>query len=786
MSFIKMAGIMGIGFLAATMAGRISAQTSDGWGGQKDPEWSKTWAVKDAPVRFAVDLENAPSHASAGYFVIIPDGGALPGPLPDPSVFDAAGNPLKSAVLWQNRNTGFGLVFEAPKSGQEAVVYVSGTDKMRLWTPATGLTPSTIFCARPGSGSRAEAVQLENLGPVGPQVHYLNMAGRSVRWKNETLGLFIGQESPTVRLRTSSSSLYLLAHVMVSDPGTTWVAPVCFCGQMDVAIDGQELKTVKKNEKRGGQGASINLTAGMHRLECYGYNPAGGVVGPMMLMWRTPKTKAEEMGGARTAEMKYPGTPMYEARQLKSEEIVRSGHGSVRDAQSRDGGPVACFRASSQKVFWFGQEDAQIQCAFEIVARNNPPDTRYSWTFVDFPEAVSREKEPAWLFKAGSDHWVKLTAESGGKRSESTFPFLPFKSESSSLDDFSTRANFNRACLTMMKAYPEKADPFEKWDASLWNNFFRVLDIETKNPMLDHLVTARWDAFCKRVDEERRTLVEDLFLLGMANRNPKEALKWAEGFTQSDTSRTRAMELKLKMAEIMMFYLNDLEGARKAIRPVLSESGEIAEWARIRLGDVEFMAHHLNEATQIYGEVQNRSKHARDAVEKQERDQGDATDKPVLKGGRKAAGAKRKVQKPQPIKPQEPPPNVAPWKMAAIRDVAASESVSSLVTQRYFLEANKTLRKWEREFPLTKVTGDYWIQEAKFYIAIEDYRRARAVLSAYCDQVDSSSFVVEAMKMIAMCMTYMGEPEAAVEKYQKEIDKRLQFGSVDEKGGATQ
>ena len=779
----KIASRVWIGFLAATVMGSTTGGAADDWKVQKAPEWTKTWAVKEAPVRFIVALEDAPSHPSAGYFAIFPDGGALPGPLPEPTVFDASGNPLKSAVLWQNHTTGFCLVFETPQSGGEVVVYVSGTNTLRLWSPKTGLTPSAILCSRPGSGSRAEAMQLDNLGPVGPLVHYINQAEHTAKWKQETLGLVMGMENVSVRMRAAPSSLYLLAHVMVTDPGTAWVAPVSFNGQMDVAVDGAMMKPFKKNEKRGGWGSSVTLSAGIHRLECYGYNSAGGVVGPMMLMWRTPKTTVEEMGGKRTAEMKYAGTAMNEARQLRSEEIVRSGHCKVSDVQSRDGGPIACFSVSSEKVFWFGEEIPQIQCALDVVAKKNPAETRYEWTFGDFPGAVAQGKDVTWLFKSGADHWVKLVAEAGGKRSEATFPFLPFQAQGCTLDDYSTRASFNRACLNMLKAYPENADPFEQWDASLWNNFFRVLDIEARNPMLDYLVTMRWEAFRKKADAGKRALVEDIFLLGMEGRNPKEALKWAAEFERNSTLRERSLELRLKMAEIMMYYLNDLEGARKAIRPVLVEGGEIGEWARIRAGDVEFMTRtNLNEATQIYGDVQNRSNHAREADEDAKGD--DYANQPAQAGKHKK-GARRAAAPAPATRIQEPAPTVAAWKLSAIRDVAASEGVSSLITQRYFLEANKALRKWEREFPLAKVTGDYWLQEAKFYIAIEDYRRARAILTAYCDQVDASNFVTEAMTMIVSCMIYMGEPESAVEKYQKEIGKRMQFGTADEKAGVS-
>jgi hypothetical protein len=64
-------------------------------------------------------------------------------------------------------------------------------------------------------------------------------------------------------------------------------------------------------------------------------------------------------------------------------------------------------------------------------------------------------------------------------------------------------------------------------------------------------------------------------------------------------------------------------------------------------------------------------------------------------------------------------------------------------------------------------------------MALKDYKRARAILSAYCDQVDASNFLPEALKMNKECMIFMNEPAAVVEKYEKEIMKRSQFGGGD-------
>lgn len=753
-------------------------QADEGWTTQASAaanEAEPAWAVKEAPVRFRVRLLEEPSHPGAGYFVTLPDGGVLPGPFPEPAVFDEAGNPLKSALLWLNRNAGFGLVFEVPKGGGDVAVYVTGAAKPRLWTPETGLTPSAILCVRPGGSARQDAAQLAGLGPIGPTAHFRNQARFPSQWKGERLGLVMGgwTESSGVaatHMRADPFAMYLLAYVNVVDPGATWVAPVALEGQMEIALDGKPVATSKRSEKRGGVGANVTLTAGLHRLEAYGYGGEGGRPGPMMFTWRTPKTTVAELGGERTSEMRYPGTPMNEIRQLRPEEIVRSGHAEVQAIQSRDGAPLAFFSVTPENVFWFGDEDPLVQNVFRVTPGNAPKETRYEWRFDGAPGATGQGAELEWLLKGGVDHWVTLVAVAGERRSESRVPVFPFMTRPSSIANSGTRAAFRRACLDMLRAYPETVDPFAAWSVGMWNNFFRVLDAEPKSPLLDYIVVKRWDAFSKRVEGERRALVEDLALMSLGVRNPEVALTAVQQFVKDAQPRARQAELQLAAAEIRMYYLKDLEGARKIIRPYLLESGEIGDLARVRMGDLEFLARNLNEATRYYGEVQGRAKHV---VESE-----------PSPAGKEAAGddAKAKdgksVRKPAPAPARKaaPPSNVAAWKMAAIRDVAASENVANLLEQGYYLEAFQALRKWEREFPLAKISGDYFLQEARFYMAMENYHRPRATLTAYCDQVDASNFVPEALKMIVRCMMFLGAPDAEVDKYQKEIEKRLNTG----------
>ncbi len=580
--------------------------------------------------------------------------------------------------------------------------------------------------------------------------------------------------------------MYMLAYIHVTDPGPTWVAPQVRSGNMEIAIDGKMVKLAKKNEKVGGVGDTINLSAGLHKVELYGYSvDRNKVSGPMMFSWRTPKTSIDELGGPRAKDLRYAGTSMNESVLIDENNVVKSGKCRVSDIHSRTG-PVAAFDVQPGSLFRFPEEDELIVYGLKAWTKNNPPETRYSWRFETAPEAMIDGPEISWLFKGGRYTHVTLTAEAAGKKASAKSIFYTHSTESSSLDDDNTRQDFKLACYTLLRASPDKVDPFAQWDGTMWNNFFRVLDLKGANTLLEYIVTQRWNFFKKKVDPDKKELLQDIVLFSMGPRKPKEAMKLALAFSEEVFPSTRSTVLKLKQEEILMYYLDDLEGARKIITPLLNISGEGGEWAKVRMGDLEFLSRNLNAATQRYGDVQGRSKaeaqevhgtRLRDltAVPKKEVE----PEEPQKKGGKRGKGGL--AEEKNHFIPMVAPKDVPAWKLAAIREVAATENVDMLISQGFYLEAFQSLQRWERAFPMAKITGDYILREAKLYIRLEDYKRARKLLTAYCEQVDVSNFLPEAMQMIKECMYAMKEPDSVVEKLEKEIRKRTVFGGGEEK-----
>jgi hypothetical protein len=384
------------------------------------------WPVPAATVRFRVHPDAPPTHPSAGYFLQLPDGGILPGPKPGLRVLDARGADLKVGILWQNRESGLGLVFEAPTQGGDVVVYVEPTAQMKLWTPASGLTPSALLCTMPGATGPQDAQRLAKLGEVGPAVHYRNRAGEG-RAPLSVPGDLSGRSGPC--------AIYLQAYLAPAQAGDTWFAPIIFDGQAEVRVDGQALRLQKVSGKPGGTGESRPLTAGLHRLEILCWTRESNAQnGLMTLTWRTPDTNAKEMGGLRPSDLPGAGTPMWDSRPLRANEIVRSGQASVLAAERRDGGPVARVAVEPVENFWLENESPLLVYKLAALEAGNPAGTRYTWNIGR--GGRSAKPELTWLFPGGREQKVELTATFGEKRSTCILPFYPFTANRTDLNQF--------------------------------------------------------------------------------------------------------------------------------------------------------------------------------------------------------------------------------------------------------------------------------------------------------------------------------------------------------------
>lgn len=740
------------------------------------------WHVQDAAVRFRIGLTDAPTHASAGYFVEIPDGGILPRAPIQSTVVAADGKTLKSFVLWPCTQVGAGVVFEAPASRQDLWLYISGNKQAAQWSPASGLTPSALLCIQSGRGGKADAQQLmHTAGAVNAQVQYMNRAGVPMA-PLSVPGDLSGRQGPC--------SAYMLAHVNVEDPGRTLISPIEFTGKAEVLVDGKPIVPEKQSPKPGGTGGWVTLDKGIHRVEILSWS--GGPSGPnglMTLMWKTPNSSVGELGGARPTDLPFPGTPMWEARKLRDREIVRSGQAVVNSAEARDGRPLARIRMDILDNYWLGDE--QPLMAFRLAAQEagNPEGTSYEWNFGG--GARLPKPQATWLFSGNQDHQVALTASAGGKSSTCLIPFFPYTTKHSNMNDAGCRENFRAAALDMFEAYPADKDPTANWTASHWNNFFRTMEINRGQDLLMHIFRARWDVLSRKLSPGHKQLLLTIFFDFLPRINPATAIKWTEIIEKQTRDERDAGMMRVIRAEVCMYYLNDLETARKLLSSLVSagNTDEVAEWARIRYADAEFLARNMDAATKLYGEVQGRAKdrprtEAGEAPEPPSAPKlvggGLARSKAEFKAQREAAGRSTGAAAPKPAKPtplvRDAP--VAQWKVNAMLEASYAESAKSLLEQGFLLESRNALREWERRFPMSKISGDYIIQEAAYYMAVKDWIRAHASLSAYCDQVDASSFLPAAVEALLTCKIELKASNEDLTAFCTKMKKKLEFHPV--------
>lgn len=108
----------------------------------------------------------------------------------------------------------------------------------------------------------------------------------------------------------------------------------------------------------------------------------------------------------------------------------------------------------------------------------------------------------------------------------------------------------------------------------------------------------------------------------------------------------------------------------------------------------------------------------------------------------------------------------------------ASETVKAYLEQDYLLKARHELREWERRFPMSKISRDFVPLEARLHMALGNWRRARSMLEAYCDLVDASSFMPDAVEAVLTCMLNMNEPPEGIREFCESVRDRVEFHPV--------
>ena len=641
------------------------------------------WHVPEAAFRYKLDLTQAPSHASAGYYVHLPDGGLLHGTTPATVVTTEDGTILPSYLLWNNPESGFSIVFAAPGSPTRSVyVYPQPGRAAQTWKPDTGLTPSAILCAYPGRETMGTAQALAKLGRVEAVVHAENQAGIP-KAPFSIGGDDTGHPKP--------GCFYLLSYVSAPVAGSYWFAPFIRTGQGEVLVDGARVLPRAHSTEWGGTGASVELSAGLHRVEVFQTAPGAGPYGAnlndgglMYLAWRLPKEQLKKV----------------EARVINSSEIAHSGACHLTAVESRDGAPLAVATLNPTLCYWFENEEPLVLFNLAALTAGQPAGQTWTWTF---PEGATLEgANVQWLFPGFRESKVKLTVKSDKGVSSAIIPLFGFSTQPTSLDKAPTRAAFRDVLTKMLEGYPRNPDPVADWGDAWWNNILRTLDGGQGYPLLVRLFSDHLDAARKKLAPAQLYALQDLLLDEAERQNPREALQWLQKFQPAASEIARQGQLRIREGELLMYYLDDRKQAEQIFTALSGLQGEYGERARIRLGDLAFIQGDLNKATSFYADVQNRARFRRN-------------NSPAASGGLVAnqlvqAGAAQPANSPFTPQSTPKPAAAADQKGGALQDVSFSENVRSLTEDDYLLEAHQALLAWESEFPLSKISGDYIIR----------------------------------------------------------------------------
>ena len=708
------------------------------------------WQAPEAALRYKLDLQRKPTHASAGYYVHLPDGGIFRGTTPTTVVVTEDGKVLASYLLWNNPESGFSIVFADPGTTAKSVyVYTQPGAGARLWKPITGLTPSAILSVAPGRDTLGAAHALASLGRVEANVHSANEAGIL------KAPFSIGGDSTG---RPRPGAFYLLSYLDVAEPGSYWIAPFIQSGQCEILIDGNKLNPKERSKTWGGNGASIDLTKGLHRVEVFQTAPGTGPYssnlkdgGLMYLTWHTPKEKLKGV----------------ESRVINSSEIVRSGACELTAVEAKDGSPVAAAFAKPSLVYWFENEEPLLIYDFHALNAGQPPGTTWTWTF---PEGAAQDGANAqWLIPGFRDSKVRLTVKSGQSVSTTTIPFFGFGTQKTSLENPSHRKAFRDVLGNMLTAFPRSPDPVAGWSDAWWNNLLRTVEGGEGYPLMLRLFSDHSDAVRKRLAPGQLYVLQDIFLDLMLRENPSENFKWLQKFFATTTETIRQNELRFREGELQMYYLGDRKQAGNIFTTLAAIRGEYGERAKTRLGDLALLSGDLNKATGYYADVQNRARSLRNAA-------------PALPGGlvtnQLLEGGPSRPTNPGTPQPSQKTGAAADQKGGALQEVSLSENVRTLTEKGFLLEARQGLLAWENEFPLSKISGDYILRESALYIKMEDWKRAQPMLEAYCREIDASSFLPDAASMLITCVTASKAPPASIRDIIEKVKGRLKYHPV--------
>ena len=750
------------------------------------------WHSPTAEICFEMKITSPLTDPSAGIVAVVPDCGLLPKNQFKVEVFDENGKLLKHEFLWHNPKEGLAVVFE-PAETENVFLYVSASpEKMRFArlggasgeARASAFRPSLLLYVRNGNAGLEQAHVLADKPPVGDDIYFTIVD--SVYHSYCPVG------------RDENVSSYYTGWFNAKKPGKTYFY-TCSKDGSEFFIDGKlgySWPGIHERDNYAGKGQWINLEPGLHKIEYFHFNVT--LLGrEAHLGWQLPGERQVDdpkVKGRKNLDVTGPMQP---------DDFIHSGRTELNRAFSKKG-PLVFFypvwesfiqAAKTDLVYMHlwdslvlpGKEKPVCLFRFEPVGADTLPKSAVcSW---DFGKGrIVTGKSVFWLFGGYDDQKVTLNISSGGFNSSATRIFFPKSRDPArepprvSVLTSEGRAQFRAVYQAMVSATPNNKRPCEDWNETMWEGFSAVLDRETEPSFLSAIMERSGEDL-KRVPEEFRWKIEDRIIEIARRGEPKKTLAWAELYEKGEKDDKRIAHWKAKKIEIALYDLNDLGSARiYAGQFTVRRDDKYSSVLRlIRMGDVECFNNNFEAARRIY--LQAQELYAAGGVEAKEAkpaqapfDTGFANQAPPRREGAKkqkerstdtnAAPAKKTGGGPPARKPQVNRSEVLArstndWRTLAVQQAAYYATVQNFVDQDAYEDARATLDQWELEFPITKLTGDYLLAEALYYVALNNYRAAVSILANYRAAVEISNELPRAMRMELFCLTKMNRDKEA-------------------------
>jgi hypothetical protein len=417
------------------------------------------------------------------------------------------------------------------------------------------------------------------------------------------------------------------------------------------------------------------------------------------------------------------------------------------------------------------------------------------WTFDD---GTQFEGEKVVRFLTGlRENRITLTAVNKKGKSSSTISYYGYTNVESSMDKAKTRETFIAAFLGQIRCTPLDKDPTEFWTDNMWKCFHDVQELGKGPALLAEVLTKRWEFFKPKMTVEQQENLKKRFFQFVSHYAPEKAEVWlTQGATKSKDLEERR-RMKLYLAELYMYHLVDLEKAKEILREVargrgmgMSAKGSDATIrASIRLGDVAFLERDVNTANKFWGAVQNGVDISEDMLggkggPKKTGLTGLAkpksrAEKEAEAKAKAAAEAKKRKQKGKQekefVSAIKDTRGIENWKQAAVVETTVATEVISLMQQGYWDEAYDGLHRWERGFPLSKISGDYLVREAEYYRKTGNIKRAKAIMEAFCDNIDASAFLADAAEKLLAIMIDEKASDKEVREFCEKMKVRFEL-----------